>query len=152
MKIGIVGLGYVGLPLAVAFSEAGNEVVGLDTDARKVEAIAEGRSYIEDVPDSALAPLAERFRATADYSDLGACDAVVICVPTPLTSAREPDLASACCRYSRSRAFPRAPTSISPSRRSESTRVARTTRSARPRSWSAGSPRVARSEPGSCTR
>jgi UDP-N-acetyl-D-glucosamine dehydrogenase len=92
MKIGIVGLGYVGLPLAVAFSETGHDVVGLDTDARKVEAIAEGRSYVEDIPDSALAPLAERFRATAAYSDLGGCDAVVICVPTPLTSAREPDL------------------------------------------------------------
>jgi UDP-N-acetyl-D-glucosamine dehydrogenase len=92
MKIGIVGLGYVGLPLAVAFAEAGHEVAGLDTDARKVEAIAAGRSYVEDIPDSALVPLAERFRATTDYSDLGACDAVVICVPTPLTSAREPDL------------------------------------------------------------
>jgi UDP-N-acetyl-D-glucosamine dehydrogenase len=92
MKIGIVGLGYVGLPLAVAFAEAGHEVAGLDTDARKVEAIAAGRSYVEDIPDSALAPLAETFRATTDYSDLGACDAVVICVPTPLTSAREPDL------------------------------------------------------------
>ncbi|HEU5143135.1 MAG TPA: nucleotide sugar dehydrogenase [Solirubrobacterales bacterium] len=93
MKIGIVGLGYVGLPLAVAFAEAGHEIVGLDTDSRKVEALNEGRSYVEDVPDEALAPLQERLRATASYADLASCDAVIICVPTPLTSAREPDLA-----------------------------------------------------------
>jgi UDP-N-acetyl-D-glucosamine dehydrogenase len=92
MKIGIVGLGYVGLPLAVAFAEAGNEVVGLDTDARKIEAIREGRSYVEDIPDTALAPLRERFTATADFADLGPCEAIVVCVPTPLTSSREPDL------------------------------------------------------------
>jgi UDP-N-acetyl-D-glucosamine dehydrogenase len=92
MKIGIVGLGYVGLPLAVAFAEAGNEVSGLDLDPAKVEALNGGRSYVEDVPDSALAPLAERLRASGDYADLAACEAVVICVPTPLTSAREPDL------------------------------------------------------------
>jgi UDP-N-acetyl-D-glucosamine dehydrogenase len=93
MKIGIVGLGYVGLPLAVAFAEAGHEIVGFDTDARKVEALNEGRSYVEDVPDEALAPLRERLAATSRHADLAACDAVVICVPTPLTSAREPDLA-----------------------------------------------------------
>ncbi|MBK5219284.1 MAG: nucleotide sugar dehydrogenase [Thermoleophilia bacterium] len=92
MKIGIVGLGYVGLPLAVSFAEAGQEVVGVDADASKIEALNAGRSYIEDIPDAALAPLSENLRATADYSDLGACDAVVICVPTPLTGSREPDL------------------------------------------------------------
>ncbi len=92
MRIGIVGLGYVGLPLAVAFAEVGNEVVGLDLDPAKVEALNDGRSYIEDVPDSVLAPLGERLRASADYEDLTSCEAVVVCVPTPLTSAREPDL------------------------------------------------------------
>ena len=92
MQIGIIGLGYVGLPLAVAFAEAGREVVGLDVDARKVEALNAGRSYIEDVPSSALAPLGERLRATADYADLAACEAVILCVPTPLTDSREPDL------------------------------------------------------------
>jgi UDP-N-acetyl-D-glucosamine dehydrogenase len=92
MKIGIVGLGYVGLPLAVAFAEAGQEVVGLDLDPAKVAALTANRSYIEDVPDSALAPLGERLRASADYGDLGECEAIVICVPTPLTSSREPDL------------------------------------------------------------
>jgi UDP-N-acetyl-D-glucosamine dehydrogenase len=92
MKIGIVGLGYVGLPLAVAFAEAGHEIVGLDTDARKVEALNAGRSYVEDIPDSALEPLRGRLTPTARHADLAACDAVVICVPTPLTSSREPDL------------------------------------------------------------
>jgi UDP-N-acetyl-D-glucosamine dehydrogenase len=92
MKIGIVGLGYVGLPLAVAFAEAGHEVRGLDLDPAKVEALNAGRSYIEDVPDSVLAPLGERLRASADYADLAACEALIVCVPTPLTSSREPDL------------------------------------------------------------
>jgi len=92
MQIGIIGLGYVGLPLAVAFAEAGCEVVGLDVDRDKVEALAAGRSYIEDVPSSALAPLQGRLRASGDYADLAACDAVVLCVPTPLDDAREPDL------------------------------------------------------------
>jgi UDP-N-acetyl-D-glucosamine dehydrogenase len=92
MKIGIVGLGYVGLPLALAFAEAGHEVVGLDTDPRKVEGLNGGRSHIEDVPDSALAPLGERLRATGNQADLASCEAIVICVPTPLTGSREPDL------------------------------------------------------------
>ena len=92
MKIGIVGLGYVGLPLAVAFAEAGHEVVGLDTDPRKVEGLNGGRSHIEDVPDTVLAPLGERLRATSNQADLASCEAIVICVPTPLTGSREPDL------------------------------------------------------------
>jgi UDP-N-acetyl-D-glucosamine dehydrogenase len=92
MEIGIVGLGYVGLPLAAAFAEAGDEVVGLDVDRAKVEALNAGRSYIEDIPDAVLAPLAGRLRATSDYADLAACDAVIVCVPTPLSGSREPDL------------------------------------------------------------
>jgi len=92
MKIGIVGLGYVGLPLAVAFAEGGHEVVGLDADSRKVESIERGESYVEDIPDAALAPLAGRLRPTQRHADLAACDAVIICVPTPLTGSREPDL------------------------------------------------------------
>jgi UDP-N-acetyl-D-glucosamine dehydrogenase len=92
MQIGIIGLGYVGLPLAVAFAEEGCEVVGLDVDAAKVAALNAGESYIEDVPGSALAPLGERLRATADYAELAGCDAVVLCVPTPLSDSREPDL------------------------------------------------------------
>jgi len=92
MKIGIVGLGYVGLPLAVAFAEAEHEVVGLDADGRKVDALNDGRSYIEDIPDATLAALSGRLRATVEEADLAPCDAVVICVPTPLTGSREPDL------------------------------------------------------------
>ncbi len=92
MKIGVVGLGYVGLPLAVAFAEAEHEVVGLDADGRKVDALNDGRSYIEDIPDATLAALSGRLRATVDKADLSSCEAVVICVPTPLTGSREPDL------------------------------------------------------------
>ncbi len=92
MKIGIVGLGYVGLPLAVAFAEAGHELVGLDSDQRKVEGVNAGRSHIEDIADATLSPLAERLRATANPADLASCEALIICVPTPLTGSREPDL------------------------------------------------------------
>ena len=92
MRIGIIGLGYVGLPLALAFAEAGNEVVGLDTDPGKLADLAAGRSYIEDVDDAELAAQAERLGATADYADLEDCEAIVVCVPTPLSNSREPDL------------------------------------------------------------
>jgi UDP-N-acetyl-D-glucosamine dehydrogenase len=92
MKIGIVGLGYVGLPLAVAFAEAGNEVVGLDANPSRVDSLNAGRSHIEDVPDAVLEPLQGRLRATLRHEDLASCEAIVICVPTPLTSSREPDL------------------------------------------------------------
>jgi UDP-N-acetyl-D-glucosamine dehydrogenase len=92
MKLGIVGLGYVGLPLALAFAEAGNDVVGLDTDAAKLSDLAAGHSYIEDVDDDALAALASRLHPTSDYANLEDCKAVIVCVPTPLSSSREPDL------------------------------------------------------------
>jgi UDP-N-acetyl-D-glucosamine dehydrogenase len=92
MKIGVVGLGYVGLPLAVAFAEADHEVVCFDVDSGKVEALNEGRSYVEDIADATLAPLRDRIHPTTDHADLSPCSAVIICVPTPLTSAREPDL------------------------------------------------------------
>ncbi len=92
MTLGIVGLGYVGLPLALAFAEAGNEVVGLDTDPAKLADLTAGRSYIEDVDDAELAAQAERLSATADYADLEGCEAIVVCVPTPLSNSREPDL------------------------------------------------------------
>jgi UDP-N-acetyl-D-glucosamine dehydrogenase len=92
MKLGIVGLGYVGLPLALAFAEAGNDVVGLDTDPAKLADLAAGRSYIEDVDDAALAALAARLHPSADFADLEDCEAVILCVPTPLSNSREPDL------------------------------------------------------------
>jgi UDP-N-acetyl-D-glucosamine dehydrogenase len=91
-KVGIIGLGYVGLPLGVAFAEAGHEVVGLDADPRKLEAIGRSESYIEDVPSERLAALDGRLSATSNYEALRSCNAIIICVPTPLTSSREPDL------------------------------------------------------------
>jgi UDP-N-acetyl-D-glucosamine dehydrogenase len=92
MRIGIIGMGYVGLPLGVAFAEAGDEVVGLDVDPAKVEGLNRGRSHVEDISDSVLTALEGRLTATGEYADLGECDAVIICVPTPLSDSREPDL------------------------------------------------------------
>jgi UDP-N-acetyl-D-glucosamine dehydrogenase len=92
MSIGIVGLGYVGLPLAVAFAEEGEEVVGVDIDARKVEALRAGRSYVEDVPDARVAAVRDRVHATTRYADLARVETIMVAVPTPLTANREPDL------------------------------------------------------------
>jgi UDP-N-acetyl-D-glucosamine dehydrogenase len=92
MSIGIVGLGYVGLPLAVAFAEEGHHVAGVDVDPRKVEALGRGESYIEDIASDRLAAVAERIEPTTRAAHLSRCDAVLICVPTPLTANREPDL------------------------------------------------------------
>jgi UDP-N-acetyl-D-glucosamine dehydrogenase len=92
--VGIIGLGYVGLPLAVAFAEEGCDVVAVDVDARKIDAIEAGSSYIEDVPSERLAGLRERIHATTRYARLAKTDAVIICVPTPLTRNREPDLSA----------------------------------------------------------
>jgi UDP-N-acetyl-D-glucosamine dehydrogenase len=92
MRVGVIGIGYVGLPLAVAYAQAGADVVCVDADARKLEALAAGRTYIEDIPDEVLAPIVERLRPTAEYAELASCEAVIVCVPTPLTTAREPDL------------------------------------------------------------
>jgi UDP-N-acetyl-D-glucosamine dehydrogenase len=93
-RVGIIGLGYVGLPLATAFAEAGLEVRGVDLDRSKVDAIAAGRSYIEDVADEALRPHVEagRIAASVDPSVLRECDAVLICLPTPIDEHRDPDL------------------------------------------------------------
>jgi UDP-N-acetyl-D-glucosamine dehydrogenase len=90
--VGVVGLGYVGLPLAVAFAREGCEVIAVDVDARKVQAIAAGESYIEDVPSEDLRAVSERIHASTRYARLERADAVLICVPTPLTRNREPDL------------------------------------------------------------
>jgi UDP-N-acetyl-D-glucosamine dehydrogenase len=92
MNIGVVGLGYVGLPLAVAFAEAGEDVIALDLDTGKVEAVSAGNSYIEDISSARLRDALPRIRATRRYADLAKADAVIICVPTPLTLNREPDL------------------------------------------------------------
>jgi UDP-N-acetyl-D-glucosamine dehydrogenase len=92
----VVGLGYVGLPLAVTFAEAGVPVVGLDAVQSKVDRVNAGESYIEDVPSARLAPFvgAGTMRATTSWDDLRAADAVLICLPTPLTEHREPDLSA----------------------------------------------------------
>jgi UDP-N-acetyl-D-glucosamine dehydrogenase len=90
--IGIIGLGYVGLPLAVAFAREGCEVVAVDLDARKVQALAAGDSYIEDVPSEQLRAVADRIHASTRYARLERADAVLVCVPTPLSANREPDL------------------------------------------------------------
>jgi UDP-N-acetyl-D-glucosamine dehydrogenase len=92
MTVGIMGLGYVGLPLAVAFAEEGHQVVALDIDPRKIEAIAGGESYIEDIPSERLRAASERIEPTTRAAHLSRCDAVLVCVPTPLTPNREPDL------------------------------------------------------------
>jgi UDP-N-acetyl-D-glucosamine dehydrogenase len=92
MIIGIVGLGYVGLPLAVAFAEAGQRVVGVDTNVGRVKQLRSGESYIEDIPSERLQAVSSRIEATTRTARLGLCDAVIICVPTPLTANREPEL------------------------------------------------------------
>jgi UDP-N-acetyl-D-glucosamine dehydrogenase len=91
-SVGVVGLGYVGLPLVVAFAQEGCDVVAVDVDSRKIEAIRAGSSYIEDVPSEVLAGLVERIHADTHYAPLAKVDAVLVCVPTPLTANREPDL------------------------------------------------------------
>ena len=91
--VGIIGLGYAGLPLAVGFAEAGFAVVGVDLRADRRDALAAGRSYVDDIADATLAPLVEggRLRATGDYAALRDADAITICVPTPLSKTKAPD-------------------------------------------------------------
>ena len=93
-KVGIVGLGYVGLPLAVEYAKAGFEVTGIDLSQSKVDQIAAGQSYIGDIADDALAPLvkAGHLRATSDFSVIAGLDTVNICVPTPLRKTKDPDM------------------------------------------------------------
>ncbi len=91
--IGIVGLGYVGLPLVLRYSEVGYKVLGFDIDQAKVDALSAGTSYIEHIPASRIAAAnGNGFEATADFSRAGEADALILCVPTPLNKHREPDL------------------------------------------------------------
>ncbi len=92
MSVGVIGLGYVGLPLVVAFAEAGEHVVAVDVDPRKVAAINSGDSYVEDIPSERLQAVLPMITASSHYAPLARTDAIVICVPTPLTPNREPDL------------------------------------------------------------
>ncbi|MGB0092575.1 MAG: nucleotide sugar dehydrogenase [Solirubrobacteraceae bacterium] len=94
MSVGVIGLGYVGLPLVVAFAEAGEHVVAVDVDPRKVAAINTGDSYIEDIPSERLQAVLPMITASSHYAPLARTDAIVICVPTPLTPNREPDLSA----------------------------------------------------------
>ncbi len=92
-RIAIIGLGYVGLPLAVAFARRGFTVVGIDVDNRKVDSINRCESYVQDIPSPVLASLpAGRLTATTGFAALDDCDAAVICVPTPLNKSRDPDV------------------------------------------------------------
>ena len=91
--IGIVGLGYVGLPLMLRYSEVGYRVLGFDIDADKVNSLSQGKSYIEHISSESIAQsLTQGFEATADFSRASEADALIICVPTPLNKYREPDL------------------------------------------------------------
>ncbi|MDI6740141.1 MAG: nucleotide sugar dehydrogenase [Candidatus Edwardsbacteria bacterium] len=93
-RIAIIGLGYVGLPLAVEFAKVGYDVVGIDLDKSKVDAVNAGRNYIMDVDSQVLKKLvlAKKLVATADYAALKKCDAAHICVPTPFTVTKDPDI------------------------------------------------------------
>ncbi len=94
-KIGIVGLGYVGLPLALLFSEAKFPVTGLDIDPEKIKALNNGKSYIYRIPESEIAAArGNNFAASDDYGHVAGLDVVLICVPTPLNEYREPDLSA----------------------------------------------------------
>ena len=94
MKIAIIGLGYVGLPLAIRFARSCVKVLGIDVDPQKVELLNNGQSYIKHIEASAIAELvgAGKFLASTDFSLVKEVEAVIICVPTPLTKNREPDI------------------------------------------------------------
>ena len=93
-RVGVIGLGYVGLPLAVEFAHKGYSAVGFEVDQRKADSINRGESYIGDVPTRAVAELVEagQLSATTDFDELASCDAIIICVPTPLRKTKEPDI------------------------------------------------------------
>jgi len=92
-RVGVIGLGYVGLPLALLFEERGFPVIGFDVDPRKKEALARGESYIRHIGKERVAAAFKRGRieATTAFDRLAECDAIVVCVPTPLGPHREPD-------------------------------------------------------------
>ncbi|MBW2715924.1 MAG: nucleotide sugar dehydrogenase [Deltaproteobacteria bacterium] len=94
VRVGVIGLGYVGLPLAVGFAKAGVQVTGFDLDEQKVRSIQDGASHIEDVASEELAAMraAGNLCATTDFSELERCDVINVCVPTPLTKTRDPDV------------------------------------------------------------
>ncbi|KAF0180524.1 MAG: wbpA [Nitrospirae bacterium] len=90
--VGIIGLGYVGLPLVIEFCRAGFRVTGFDLDVKKIEALAKGKSYIKHIDSAKIKECAGTFSPTSDFSKLAEMDCILICVPTPLSKYREPDL------------------------------------------------------------
>lgn len=92
ITVGVIGLGYVGLPLSLVFADAGVRVIGFDIDQNKIQAISEGRSYIRHIASDRLKKTSSLFHATANFKEIADCDAVIICVPTPLDEHLEPDL------------------------------------------------------------
>ena len=94
MKTAIIGLGYVGLPLSIQFSKSGLDVLGLDIDSKKAELLNQGESYIKHIGSQAIDEIVENgyFEASTDFSRVAECQAVIICVPTPLNKNREPDI------------------------------------------------------------
>ena len=92
--IGVVGLGYVGLPLVLAYARAGFQALGFDIDSSKIEHLNAGTSYIKHIPTSAVgqALASGKLNATTDFSRIKECDAIILCVPTPLDEHLEPDL------------------------------------------------------------
>src|SRR5271154_6921593 len=94
LKVAIIGCGYVGLPLALRFAEAGHKVTGFDTDPNKITMLNAGKSYIEHIPQTKIQQFvnSKHFSATTDFARIKEADAIIICVPTPLDERREPDL------------------------------------------------------------
>ena len=91
-KVGIIGLGYVGLPIVIEYCKAGFSVTGFDVDNRKVESLKQGKSYIRYIPHTVIKQTLPRFTPTTDFSKLSAMDCIILCVPTPLNKNREPDM------------------------------------------------------------
>jgi len=93
-KVGVIGLGYVGLPLVLRFCEEGFRILGFDIDSKKVDTLKKGRSYLKSIPSPRISQFVEggALDVTDDFSRLGESDCILICVPTPLTEKMEPDL------------------------------------------------------------
>jgi len=97
-RVGVVGLGYVGLPLVVEFAGAAFAAIGFEVDQNKADRVNAGESYIGDIESQTVRKLTEskRLEATTDFNQLRACDAIIICVPTPLRKTKEPDIHHGC--------------------------------------------------------
>ena len=92
LKIGVIGLGYVGLPLMLRFAESGLYSIGFDIDQSKADQLNDQKSYLETVKSDRLSAVKDSFEATCDFSKISEVDAIIICVPTPLTKNKDPDL------------------------------------------------------------